>query len=286
MAQPKRGRKMTIEEVQSVELGILKTFHAFCEAHGLRYYMYYGSLIGAIRHNGPIPWDDDVDVAMPRSDYDRLVKEWSDNDELMMVVPERGNCWARAARICDRKRTIVEMEYVSSPNYPDLGVWLDVIVIDGVDTEGQIWAEKLKRMQYLRMKINVCRRRLPYCFCSSILRSIKRLLIFFLYRFMIKSWLNEYDQLCRSCAYDRAEFVGSIYSLDYVERGIFPKAWVEEVKLVPYANISVYVPQKAHELLVHMYGDYMTPPPVEERGLACHYLAVYEKIETEHVLKH
>ena len=67
-------KRMTVQELQQVELGILKSFHNFCEEHGLRYYLGGGTAIGAIRHQGFIPWDDDIDLMMPRPDYMKLVE--------------------------------------------------------------------------------------------------------------------------------------------------------------------------------------------------------------------
>ena len=64
---------LTLREVQEVETGILEAFHNYCEEHGLRYCMTYGTLIGAVRHHGFIPWDNDIDLYMPRPDYDRLI---------------------------------------------------------------------------------------------------------------------------------------------------------------------------------------------------------------------
>ena len=64
----------TLEELKSIELDIMKKIHDFCERKGLTYYLAYGTMIGAIRHNGFIPWDDDIDIFMPREDYERFLK--------------------------------------------------------------------------------------------------------------------------------------------------------------------------------------------------------------------
>ena len=64
--------KLNLQQIKKIELDILKEFVAYCDKHSLRYYLAYGSLIGAIRHHGFIPWDEDIDVMMPRSDYEKL----------------------------------------------------------------------------------------------------------------------------------------------------------------------------------------------------------------------
>ena len=68
-------KKLTDKEVKQIELDILEYVHNFCEENGLKYIMNYGTLIGAVRHKGFIPWDDDIDISMPRADYEKLSKE-------------------------------------------------------------------------------------------------------------------------------------------------------------------------------------------------------------------
>ena len=65
--------KLTLDEIKSIEINILSYVASLCEKHNLRYFLAYGTLIGAIRHKGFIPWDDDIDIAMPRDDYNRLL---------------------------------------------------------------------------------------------------------------------------------------------------------------------------------------------------------------------
>ena len=73
-------KKLTDKEVKQIELDILEYVHNFCEENGLKYIMNYGTLIGAVRHKGFIPWDDDIDISMPRADYEKLIADsWSQN---------------------------------------------------------------------------------------------------------------------------------------------------------------------------------------------------------------
>ena len=68
--------QLTLKEIQSVNLEIMKDIHAFCVLNGIHYSLAYGSLLGAIRHQGFIPWDDDMDIMMPRPDYKRMLNEY------------------------------------------------------------------------------------------------------------------------------------------------------------------------------------------------------------------
>ena len=67
-----------IHELRQIQIGILDSVHHFCEAHGLRYFLSSGTLIGAVRHKGYIPWDDDIDIYMPRRDYEQFLKTYCD----------------------------------------------------------------------------------------------------------------------------------------------------------------------------------------------------------------
>ena len=72
-------KKLTDKEVKQIELDILEYVHNFCEENGLKYIMNYGTLIGAVRHKGFIPWDDDIDISMPRADYEKLIASFPKN---------------------------------------------------------------------------------------------------------------------------------------------------------------------------------------------------------------
>lgn len=78
-------RRLTLSELQSVSLEILCKIDSFCRKNNIRYSLTYGTLIGAVRHKGFIPWDDDVDIMMPRPDYERFLSEFKSNDEVKLI---------------------------------------------------------------------------------------------------------------------------------------------------------------------------------------------------------
>jgi LPS biosynthesis protein len=75
-----------IHELRSIQMGILDDVHRFCEAHGIRYFLSSGTLIGAVRHKGYIPWDDDIDIYMPRVDYERFLKTYQDEKGIYRAI--------------------------------------------------------------------------------------------------------------------------------------------------------------------------------------------------------
>ena len=103
-------KRMTIEEIKATMLPILKCVHEFCETNNIRYSMSGGSLIGTVRHKGYIPWDDDIDIMLPRPDYDRLVKSFnSSQTRYRLISCETDKDYFQPyAKIVDTKTKLIE----------------------------------------------------------------------------------------------------------------------------------------------------------------------------------
>ena len=140
---------MELEELQQTELEILKVFHNFCTENGLRYYLAGGTLIGAIRHKGFIPWDDDIDICMPRPDYMKLL-ELAENGKLdeyrcvdsRYIDPESPTS---IIRIYDNR---TEIAFKNNLVKMKFGCWIDLFPLDGVES-GKI----KRRMHFKEMRL-------------------------------------------------------------------------------------------------------------------------------------
>ena len=128
-------KKISLQELQKIETDILLAFHTFCNKHSLIYYLAGGSLIGAIRHKGFIPWDDDIDTAMPRPDFMRLldiVKQEKIGDFYEVDIQySKSNIPSYVLRIYD---TRTELSFGGSKDNETLGCWIDVFCLDGVES--------------------------------------------------------------------------------------------------------------------------------------------------------
>lgn len=257
-----------IRRIQELERTILREFIRICSKHHLRYFMTEGSLLGAIRHDGMIPWDDDIDVAMFREDYERF----------MQVAPaELGGQYAIChhtlredyielmTKIID-KRYFVRSSVKGEPFVTN--VWIDIFVIDGMP-KGKI-AAKLRRAHLLCTKLMLMwsdvdhyaqpRKRPGY---EKLLIEMARKLHF--NRFInTKAWLSRLDRAMAAVpAGEGRDTV--IFASEYRFRSVFPYEFYGEGREILFDGIPVRIPLRAEAILSGVYGDYMKLPPAEGR---------------------
>lgn len=128
---------MTLEEMKAVELEIMDEIDAICRQHGLTYFLGYGRVLGAVRHGGFIPWDDDMDVIMPRDDYEQLIAhfdKWRTSKNYALTFCRNDTSVYQFVKIIDT-RTSVKERYVSA-SYKT-GVWVDIFPLDGIPKDAK-----------------------------------------------------------------------------------------------------------------------------------------------------
>ena len=129
-------RQISADELKEIQLNLLNNIDHFCKSNGIQYFLAYGTLIGAIRHDGFIPWDDDIDIAMPRPDYDRFIKKFNaySKDYQVEDYSITDNYPTPFAKVIDT-RTEMRMTLY---NQRSSGVYIDVFPIDGIGNANQI----------------------------------------------------------------------------------------------------------------------------------------------------
>lgn len=126
-------KELTLKDIQSQSLEILQAVHDFCVANGITYSLAYGTLIGAIRHKGFIPWDDDIDIIMPRPDYERFVASFS-APGLGHACEKDKDYYLNYCRVFDTEKTGSTTFLPIGKDYKG-GIWIDVFPADGVSDD-------------------------------------------------------------------------------------------------------------------------------------------------------
>ena len=138
-------KEMTLQEVQKVSLDILKDVHDFCESHNIKYSLAYGTLLGAVRHKGFIPWDDDVDIIIPRPDYERFCREYYSSHGYKLYCPEDPANYMVFARVCDNEHTLVKTNHPWASE--QTGVWIDIFPFEGLPSDEGDFLNLVKRIR-------------------------------------------------------------------------------------------------------------------------------------------
>jgi lipopolysaccharide cholinephosphotransferase len=248
-------KKIPFDEVKSIQLDLLKDVADFCEKNGLTYFLAYGTLIGAIRHNGYIPWDDDLDIAMPRPDYDKFIKTYNRNDSYKKVIDIAidKTYGVQFAKVYDDRTWLNEYKY-RKENY---GVYIDVFPIDGVKGTFRIrLAQKLDKILHAK-KANYAER--------SLLKNISNCLVKILcLPFPVYSILRFADKNARRYSYGvtekAANFLETYGVNEIVDTSVFQRTLLHTFEGGQYR-----IPEGYDLWLRTIYGDYMQLPPVNQQ---------------------
>ena len=246
------------KEVWAIELDLLHEFDQVCRKHGLQYYLDGGSLLGAVRHKGFIPWDDDIDLIMFRADYDRLLKIAPDEFKHPYFFQHaytdvgycRGHAQLRNSRTCGALND--EMFRVRF----NQGIFIDIFVLDNVSDDQRKVDAQLKKMQYY---IQLMKRMAPQPIPQSVLIGTPGNK-----NFRIENLMHVYN-LYEACAsrYDDepSQFVTSIAFLGKVESNrLARREWFGEPNRIRFECLTAPIPSNADAILRVYYGDdYMTP---------------------------
>ena len=246
---------ISLSESQKAFIPMLQEFHDFCCAHGLTYYLEFGTLLGAVRHKGFIPWDDDVDVSMPIKDYLKFCQLYAAEGKLHFESIYDLDSYIPLSSVAKIKSSKIVTEYIHFPVVSITGICIDIIPICGFPSDvneqmdfmqefyrlGDVW----KHEAVIIHGMDTC----DVDRCRKVQKEMTDLLL-------------KYD-------FDTSEYIGPVYFLyiwgNDVSNHAVKKEWYKERILVPFEGKTFYAPSGYHELLKHWYDDYMKLPPEEKR---------------------
>lgn len=250
---------IALENIKGIEKEILDYIDEVCRVNSLQYYLAYGTLLGAIRHKGFIPWDDDIDIWMPRPDYEKLliILRKSIPQKYCLYLDQEDYIYP-FAKVAKTNTLLIENVDLNSV----MGVYIDIFPLDGVANSKKIVKRDFNRIFFFRNILSIKRMSLSKTRSLNktiILRILRLFANFFSVKYLIKK-INHYS-LMRD--YAGSQNVGSIVWGDkYTE--YWPKEYFDLSEL-EFEGKLYYVPKEYDLICRSIYGDYMQLPPEEQR---------------------
>ena len=274
-------QELTIRETQEAALEVLKTITELCDQLSCRYFLAYGTLLGAVRHKGFIPWDDDVDIMMPRPDHDKLCayfKEHKDDYPHLRLFnyDECPEYPYMITRFSDNRFMLVEENEKSY----GMGVFIDIYPLDGLgDTKKDAYKKAKKADILSSFCYQASRTRFVAETNTRGLKTLKIIVKYPMYiiaRIIGKDFFQKRLKNLKYQNYDTSQYVGcGVWIVGYKE-DTYKKEWFDKLVKARYEQYEFYIPQEYDKILTFIYRDYMQLPAEKDR-IGHHHYKTYRK---------
>lgn len=267
-------QQLSLSEIKNIELEILRRFAKCCDENNFRYYLCGGTLLGAIRHKGFIPWDDDIDVLMPRPDYIKFLEKNADTQQFNV-----GTIWNKSANIPFAKifdvTTKIDQKYSNCINMEHL--WIDIFPMDGLPDEDKrcIWLYKKARFYRKMLSLSEAK----YGTGTTLAKKVVKSIMYPLARLIgSERWVTLLDRYAQQYEFEKCENVGGVVW------GYGPQERMKKEEYIPYIEVEFeghkfHAPKCYDKYLRNLYGDYNQLPPQNQR--LNHSMVAWKVVEGE-----
>lgn len=253
-------RRLTADEYKERLLNVILKIDRICRENGCWYSIIYGTLLGAVRHKGFIPWDDDIDIAMPRADLYKLGKfiEKHPEEGLNFIdISNRKDTIYTCAKVCDTATVVKESRFKAVEGY---GVFVDVFALDNLPNDQSKRKKFKSRARYLARIIqhaSLISPGKPHGLKKTILVYVS-----FIYSkfFSVEKTLQKLTKHCTKYNDDKTDYFGVPYHLT-----VLKKSYFSEIADLPFEGYLLKGPKQYDEVLRSMYRDPYTLPPENKR---------------------
>ena len=272
------GTALEMKDIQAVSLEILKKIADLCDKLNLRYSLAWGTLIGAIRHKGFIPWDDDIDIQMPRPDYEKLKQYFTSHPDdvkpLQLFDTDVKDYPYLLSRIsnCDY---IIETD---NEKQCGMGIFVDIYVVDGIaNSFDEAWEYASKTCKYPRLIFLATRNRLVLWTTKGLLRKMVKIPMYYYAKLMGKRYFEDkLMSMIDKDSYDKKDYVGCISWCERPRYAVMKRSEFEDVIDLQFEQYKFKGPREYDKYLRQWYGDYMQLPPEKDR-IYQHLYKAYRK---------
>ena len=285
--------KKTLDLYKRKIIEVAKAFDSFCNKYDLRYFGIAGTAIGALRHGGIIPWDDDIDVIMPRPDYERfleLVPKYLPKDYDVLNYRNTPGFPTSFSKMCDANTSLIGDSRLRCV----VGAFVDIFPLDGLPD----FSTEEERVEYFKRifkQRQIAEAVSEHYYVSDLTHSIyhldfkrvKHVLLSHYHHLLNHNVLfKEWEREIMKPDYEKANYV-AYFGTFRGPKVISPKEWFDDYYYVDFEDFAIRMPIGINRYLTQVYGDYMTPPPEDKRVLlhSYYYLNLEKRLSYEEAIK-
>lgn len=264
--------QLTNEQIKSIQLSILKDIDDFCISNNINYTVFYGTLIGIVRHKGYIPWDDDIDILMTRDNYNTFIQTYKSNRFRVKCFDLDSDFLFTFAKVESIDTVLIENKKYKM----ELGINVDVFPLDGLPEKGvkHFFHVGIARILYFLINIKQIKDSKKRSLTKRFLLACLQLFLLpFSYKALIKFSLKH----SRKYPLNTSKYGANLSWLAYGKNDIIEIQKVKVCERKVFENIEVNVTRFYDDILKHIYGNYMELPPVEKR-VTHHNFKVFSKV--------